>query len=132
MELREGARGHFVPSFLCCSIILVGCLASAQPRPYIGFAYPPGGQRGTSFQIRIGGQNIDDVQSVLVNGSGVTARIAENYRRLNPEALALVSEQAQLLRRDTLSESARASLLSDFATNMMTAASDEAASSAPK
>jgi hypothetical protein len=111
---------------------LLASIASDQPRPYIGFAYPAGGQRGTTFRIRVGGQNIDDVQSIMVSGSGVTAHISENYRRLDPEALALVSEQTQLLRRETLSESARASLLSDFATNMMTVASEDPKSAAPK
>ena len=57
--------------------------ALAQPRPYIGYVYPAGGQQGTTFQIRLGGQGWDDVSEVLVTGSGVTARITDNYRRLD-------------------------------------------------
>ena len=30
--------------------------AFAQVRPYIGYAYPAGGQQGTTFQVRLGGQ----------------------------------------------------------------------------
>ena len=85
--------------------------ALAQPRPYIGFVYPAGGQQGTTFQIRLGGQGLDDVNAVLVTGTGVTARIAENYRRLNNQELQLLNEQASVLRRTTLSDSSRTMLM---------------------
>jgi hypothetical protein len=110
--------------FLAVLLLSVGS-AFSQPRPYIGFAYPAGGQRDTTFQIRLGGQNIEEATSVIITGSGITARIAENYRRLNNQELALVNEQAQLLRRTTLSESAKASLLSDFPTNLPAATNEE-------
>jgi hypothetical protein len=126
-RFREAARSHFASLLLGCSIIWTGSVASAQPRPYIGFVYPGGGQRGTTFQIRVGGQNIDDSQSILVTGSGVTARIAENYRRMNNQELTVVNEQSHLLRKRTLSESARESLLSDLDANMMTGSTNETA-----
>ncbi len=85
--------------------------AAAQPRPYIGFVYPAGGQQGTTFQIRLGGQGLDDVQSVSVTGPGVTARIADNYRRLNNQEMQLLNEQLRALRRETMSESARADVM---------------------
>ena len=30
--------------------------AHAQQRPYIGFVYPAGGQQGTTFRVKLGGQ----------------------------------------------------------------------------
>ena len=41
-------------------LVLAGWLAlaataPAQPRPYVGFVYPAGGQRGTTVQIQLGG-----------------------------------------------------------------------------
>ena len=39
----------------------------AQPRPYIGFVYPAGGQKGTTFQIRLGGQGLNEVNAVVVS-----------------------------------------------------------------
>ena len=37
--------------------------AQAQVRPYIGFVYPAGGQQGTTFQIKLGGQGLEDVKT---------------------------------------------------------------------
>ena len=43
---------------------LVAWLATASaacgagPRPYIGYVYPAGGQQGTTFQVRLGGQGL--------------------------------------------------------------------------
>ena len=73
----------------------------AQTRPYIGFAYPAGGQQGTTLQIRLGGQGMDYVHSVLVSGSGVTARVVEYCRRLNNQELQLLNEQLKELKRAT-------------------------------
>src|SRR5436189_2222402 len=115
--------GHRISAFLLVALSIFPGAVFAQQRPYIGFAYPAGGQRGTTFQVRLGGQNIDDAASVIVTGSGVTARIAENYRRLNNPELALINEQAHRLRTNTLSDSQKAAMLSDFAT--MPASADE-------
>jgi hypothetical protein len=105
--LRPSAFGLRISAALLAFLTLTTSLL-AQPRPYIGFVYPAGGQQGTNVQIRLGGQGIDDVSSVLVTGSGVTARITENYRRLNNQELQLLSEQARVLRRKTMSKSALA------------------------
>lgn len=71
----------------------------AQPRPYLGFAYPAGGQQGTTFEIRLGGQNMDNESSVYVSGKGVRAKVVEYLRRLNNEELNLLKEQLAELKR---------------------------------
>jgi hypothetical protein len=91
----------------CLGLFLWLCLlplASAQQRPYIGFVYPAGGQQGTTVQIRLGGQGLDGVQSVLVTGTGVSAKVVEYYRRFSNEELRLVNEQLALLRREGISD----------------------------
>src|ERR1035441_308538 len=65
----------------------------AQVRPYIGFVYPAGGQQGTTFQIRLGGQGLEDVNRVFVNGAGVKAKVVEYDRPLNPQEVTLLNEQ---------------------------------------
>ena len=72
--------------------------AQAQARPYVGFTYPAGGQQGTKFQIRLGGQGLDGANAVLVSGSGVSAKIVEYHRRLNNQELQLLKEQLQALK----------------------------------
>jgi hypothetical protein len=44
---------------------------------HIGYVYPAGGQKGTSFEVVVGGQSIGDVTGVYVNGEGVTGTIVE-------------------------------------------------------
>jgi hypothetical protein len=78
--------------------LLAWAPAQAQ-RPYIGFVYPAGGQQGTTYQIRLGGQGMDDVTQVVVSGPGVTARIVEYNRRMNNQEQALLGEQLRELKR---------------------------------
>ena len=60
-------------------------LVRAQARPYIGFAYPAGGQQGTTFQVKLGGQALDGITGAIVSGSGVTARLVEYQKKLGPQ-----------------------------------------------
>ena len=67
--------------------------ASAQKRPYIGFVYPAGGQQGTTFQVKIGGQGLEDVDRVYFTGPGISARVLEYHRQLSPQDMTLLREQ---------------------------------------
>jgi len=73
--------------------------AYAQQRPYIGYVYPAGGQQGTTFQIRLGGQNLDGVDMVTVSGTGVQAKVVEYFRRLGNQETTLMREQLTELRQ---------------------------------
>lgn len=92
-------------------VLSLSSAALAQPRPYIGYVYPAGGQQGTTFPVKVGGQNLDDVCQVLVTGSGVTARVVEYYRRLNPQEMQLLSEQLRELKRATSSVAAAETMM---------------------
>ena len=85
-------------------LAFVGSIALAPgvraQRPYIGFVYPAGGQQGTTFQVKLGGQLLDGVDEVLVSGTGVQARLVEYFRRLNPQDMTLLSEQLRELKHD--------------------------------
>ena len=72
--------------------------APAQPRPYIGFVYPAGGQRGTTFPVKLGGQALDGASDVLITGTGVSARIVEGYRRIGNQEITLLNEQLKALK----------------------------------
>lgn len=90
--------------FLSLPILgLVGALAvatAAHGQAYIGFVYPAGAQQGTTVRIRLGGQRIDNVESVLISGTGVTARLVDYYRVLNNQELNLLREQLRELQQD--------------------------------
>jgi len=76
--------------FLISSALLL-CTADAmaqsnQRAPSIGYVYPAGGERGTSVEIVIGGQNLRNVSRVCVTGEGVHAKLVRymgRFRRLN-------------------------------------------------
>ena len=88
----------------------------AQQRPYIGFVYPAGGQQGTTFQVKLGGQMLDDVNEVLVTGTGVKARVVEYLRPLGPQEITLLSEQLRDLKRG---ESAAPEMMAPMMNTMM-------------
>lgn len=73
----------------------------AQTRPYIGYTYPAGGQQGTTFQIKLGGQNLDDADGFTVTGKGVKVKVIEYLRRLNPQEMQLLNEQVRDLKKAT-------------------------------
>ena len=79
----------------------------SQGRPYIGFVYPAGGQQGTSFQLKLGGQGLDEIVGATVNGSGVSATLVDYQRRLNPQDMQLLNEQLSQLRKSKTRGSSR-------------------------
>ncbi|MEI6073972.1 MAG: hypothetical protein WCS94_00265 [Verrucomicrobiota bacterium] len=85
-------------------LVLAGWLAlaataPAQPRPYAGFVYPAGGQRDTTVQIQLGGQDLDGVNAVLVTGSGISAQVVEYRRQLGNQEIQLLREQLKELKQ---------------------------------
>lgn len=84
---------------------LAGWLAMAsaahgQARPYIGYAYPAGGQQGTTFLVKLGGQGLNDVDGAIVTGTGVTAKVDTYFPKLGPQEMALLREQLNELKRE--------------------------------
>jgi len=66
---------------------------------YIGYVYPAGGQQGTTFPIRLGGQGLLYASDLVVSGEGVSVRLVDYYRVMNNQELALLRQQLNELRR---------------------------------
>jgi len=66
-------------------------------RQYIGYVYPAGGQQGTTFPIRLGGQGLAYPTGLLVSGTGVTARLVDYYRVYSNQELDLLRQQLKEL-----------------------------------
>jgi hypothetical protein len=78
---------------------LLASLASlARAQSYIGFVYPAGGQQGTTFQVTLGGQSLEGVDGVVVSGAGVSGKIVEYNKQMNPQEMQLLQEQMRELR----------------------------------
>jgi hypothetical protein len=93
------SRVLWFPVLGLAALLATASSAHGQATPYIGFVYPAGGQQGTTFQIRFGGQRLDGVDEVLVSGTGVSAKVIEYERKLNPQEMSLLREQLNELRR---------------------------------
>ncbi len=66
--------------------ILLVAVGSAMARPpHIGYAYPAGGEQGTSFRIVVGGQYLQGSTNVLVSGEGVTAKVVRYSVKYDPK-----------------------------------------------
>jgi len=82
---------------------------------YIGFVYPAGGQQGSTFPIRLGGQSLIYASDVVVSGEGVTARLVDYYRILDNQEMGLVNQQlGELRRKETTVDDAMAAKMAFF------------------
>jgi len=84
-------------------LVIFSLLAWFAPIPiacaqYIGYVYPAGGQQGTVFQVTVGGQKLDGVDSAFISGTGVKARLLEYNKKMNPQEIQLLNEQLRELK----------------------------------
>ncbi len=94
-SITRPARYSLTISLLACSLFVSS--VSAQ---YIGFVYPAGGQRGTTFQVTIGGQGFQGINGAIVSGKGVTATIFEYNKKMNNQEIQLIGEQLRELKNE--------------------------------
>ena len=57
------SRVLWLPILGLAGLLAMASSAQGQPTPYIGFVYPAGGQQGTTFQVKLGGQRLDGVDA---------------------------------------------------------------------
>ncbi len=70
----------FVPALLVF-VLLVPSPSSAQPPvPILASIFPPGGQRGTTVELVVGGTDLDGVSEVRITGEGLTASLLEDEK----------------------------------------------------
>lgn len=85
------------PIILMLSLAMAA-VAHAQKRPYVGYAYPAGGRQGSTFEIKLGGQDLDFVNGAVVTGTGVAAKVTRFYRRIGNQEVQLLNEQLKILK----------------------------------
>ncbi|MCS7239222.1 MAG: hypothetical protein NZ899_13280 [Thermoguttaceae bacterium] len=85
-----------VVAFLVVSTWLFASVAFAQ-RQYIGYVYPAGGQQGTTFPIRLGGQGLSYPTGLIVTGEGVSVRLVDFLRVMSNQELDLLRQQLKEL-----------------------------------
>jgi hypothetical protein len=65
------------------AFLLIVSSAAAQRLPHIGYVYPAGGRQGTTFDVRVAGQNLGAVAGAFVSGEGIRAEVVSYNRPLN-------------------------------------------------
>ena len=68
---------------MLATVLTVACCRPVAAAPQLGYAYPAGGQRGTTFTVEVGGQSLQHVDAVRVSGRGVRAAVVEYARPLD-------------------------------------------------
>lgn len=82
---------------------------------YIGYVYPAGGQQGTTFPIRLGGQGLTYTSDLVVSGEGVSVRLVDYYRVMGNEEFTLLRQQLNLLKKkETVIDDALAAKMAWF------------------
>ena len=94
---------------LALLVALVAGLGHAQTarQPHIGYVFPAGGNRGTTFEVVLGGQLLRRPKAVHVSGEGVEAEVVKHYRprrNLMPEQRKVLRETVQNLLEKRWSE----------------------------
>ena len=91
----------FRGEILCGLVVgLLSCsTASAQEAlPHIGYAYPAGGQQGTTFQVTLGGQFLNEIGRVSFSGDGIEARVLETKPMIEAQINELRKKATELSR----------------------------------
>ena len=68
-----------------------------RPPPHLAFAYPAGGQQGTTFTVSVGGQNLTSAAAAYFSGTGISAKITGYERPLTQKEINDLREEAQKL-----------------------------------
>ena len=73
-------------------------LAAQEALPHIGYAYPAGGQQGTTFQVTLGGQFLNEIGRVSFSGDGIEARVLETKPMIEAQINELRKKATELSR----------------------------------
>jgi hypothetical protein len=98
-------RAATVRERLHAAVLISVCLAATpaakaqQNPPHLAYVYPAGGQRGTTMQVKIGGQFLNGATNVYVSGSGVLAKAIDYARPMNNMQATQLREKLQELQK---------------------------------
>lgn len=80
-------------------LLLTSNLGAQVSPPHIGYVYPAGGQRGATFEVKLGGQYFNQATEVHVSGAGVKATILRQTRPLTPREISDLETKLQQLNK---------------------------------
>ena len=81
------------------AMLLAAASSVRAQNQYIGYVYPAGGQQGSTFPIRLGGQGLAHASDVVVSGEGISIRLVDHYRVMSNEEFGLLNRQLDEMRK---------------------------------
>ena len=105
---------NFRFAILGLAMLVAAASSVTAQNQYIGYVFPAGGQQGTTFPIRLGGQSLVYASDLVVSGEGVSVRLVDYYRMMANEEFGLLNQQLNELRKKetTLSDVFAAKMVS--------------------
>jgi hypothetical protein len=82
------------------------CL-DAQNTPDLAYVLPAGGQQGTSFEVTIGGQFLNNLTAASVTGGGVEITVGEHERPMNGGEAQQLRARMQELQKEAVTDDVR-------------------------
>ena len=79
----------------------------AQNAPHLAYVLPAGGQQGTTFQVKAGGQFLPNVSEVYVSGSGVQVTVGDYTRPMNAMQALQLRDRMQELQKQPMTDAVR-------------------------
>jgi hypothetical protein len=70
--------------------------------PHIAYALPAGGQQGTTFQVTVGGQFLQNVLGVHISGRGIQGTAADYNRPMTPMQVRQLRDRLQELQKQPM------------------------------
>ena len=84
-------------------LVFLPCVLDAQNVPHAAYVLPAGGQQGTTVDVTVGGQFLQNAAEVYVSDSGVTATVVDHARPINGGEAATLRERMQELQKQPMS-----------------------------
>ena len=91
-----------VTLWLATFLAFVPAAWAQQNAPHLGYVLPAGGQQGTTFQVKAGGQFLANVADAYVSGSGIQVAVADYERPMNPMQATQLRERLQELQKQPI------------------------------
>jgi len=86
-------------AILALAVLAVAASSAQAQHQYIGYVYPAGGQQGSTFAIRLGGQRLTYASDPVVSGEGVSVRLIAYYRVMGNQEMSLLRQQLRTLQK---------------------------------
>jgi hypothetical protein len=102
------------------ALLATAPVARAQPNPpHIGYVYPAGGRRGTTFQAKIGGQYLNGAAGVYVSGDGIQVTLVELDKPPTQKEINALREKLQELQKQPKKDDAVQKEIADIRTRLL-------------